>query len=215
MSVVFGLSATLKVKDEILVMVGAFLSMIGYFFVWDFWKWESSGFYFIFPVLVATSGFPFLAAPIRSLYTKAVDEVEILSRNQGMMQAVLSMSASVAGFVTPALIAAFLLRTPAQVENSQDLRELSPMSIAVPAMMGLILLGITFDWLRHRTAQLEKGNPYETTSLIQSQRRQRRFLPKDEVNRKTSVMVMGMVQGSMLEEREEKEIILRKVLEVS
>lgn len=62
------------------------------------WVVEAPVWHFVLPVAIAVTGFPFIAAPNRSAFTKAVDSKPLLAESQGSMQALLSMAASVAGF---------------------------------------------------------------------------------------------------------------------
>jgi hypothetical protein len=211
MMVVFWLSAR-KIRDEYIIVVGSLLSTVGYFLIWALWQWESSVWHFAVPIIIGTSGFPFLAAPCRSCFTKVVDSVKMLSDNQGTMQAVLSMFASVAGFVAPGFIAAVVLRTPAQVESSADHRELSPVGMVFSAMCFLILLGSVRSVLtvgasaKKLMNEDESSGIDEKTGLIRPERRRssvngdRRYSAKVEVARRSSVACLGMVQTSMYDE---------------
>lgn len=100
--------------------------------------------HFIIPMMLGTSSFPFLGAPTRSLFTKAVDTKPALAEFGGTMQAVLSMSVSVAGFVTPSLVARFVLRSPSQVEASPSHREISPLALCAPLLSVATLAGLFY-----------------------------------------------------------------------
>lgn len=60
------------------------------------------------------------------------------------MQALLSMSVSIAGFATPGLIATNVLRTPTEVDLSHDRRELTPWALVASTMSALVLVGVVF-----------------------------------------------------------------------
>jgi hypothetical protein len=204
MMIVFSLSAR-QVKDEYIIMFGAVTSIIGYYLVWDMWRWETTPVRFVLPIVIAISGFPFLAAPTRSVFTKAVDSIEGLKDHQGTMQAVLSMFASVSGFVTPGLVAAYVLRSPEDVESSKLHRELSPYALFAPLMMSGVLCGAIFMACRKTQPASAATFPDENTVLVSPGKlgtggKPRRFSAKVEVNRRTSAQVLGMVQHSMYDE---------------
>lgn len=226
MAVVYSLSAR-KVKDNLILIAGCAISTIGYYLIWDLWRWQSSYWHFMIPVFLSTAGYPFLASPTRSLFTKAVDKSDILKNHQGSMQAVLSMFASVAGFVTPGVIAAFILQPADQVEHmsrSSYHRELSPVALFSPVMMLIVLFGNIYLYGRKEKNNTSDDNiaksnnemMNESTSLLESQqqtpspsttsrrrRMPRRFSAKVEVHRRNSTCVMGMVQDSMHDDVDE------------
>jgi hypothetical protein len=216
MMIVFWLSAR-KVRDESLLIFGSSLSIVGYFLVWDLWRWESSAWNFVVPIVLGVSSFPFLAAPTRSVFTKAVDRNELLSANQGAMQALLSMFASVAGFVTPGLVAAYVLRSPEEVEHSLRHRELSAYALVAPLLMMFVLIGVILVNIKNGRKQIDDdvgskdASPDEKTSLMESQsvkagetgegHKKNRCSAKIEVDRRISVKIMGIVQTSMYDEQ--------------
>lgn len=132
------------VSDTRLLIGGLIMSTLAYTALYFCWVQTASGWGFYLPIAAAASSFPFLGAPTRSLFTVAVDSKPALKRSQGSMQAVLSMGASVAGFVAPGLIAAYCLRHPDEVDASKDKRELSPWSLIAPLLSLLTLLGVAF-----------------------------------------------------------------------
>ena len=129
-------------SDTRLLSGGLVMSTLAYLALYFCWVQTASGWGFYLPIAAAASSFPFLGAPTRSLFTAAVDSKPALKKSQGSMQAVLSMGASVAGFVAPGLIAAFCLRHPDEVDASKDKRELSPWSLIAPLLSLLTLLGV-------------------------------------------------------------------------
>mmetsp|Transcript_30559 Transcript_30559/g.50462 ORF Transcript_30559/g.50462 Transcript_30559/m.50462 type:complete len:500 (-) Transcript_30559:258-1757(-) len=210
MMIVFSLSAR-KVRDEYIIIFGAAVSIIGYFLIWDMWRWETTPLHFVLPIVLGVSSFPFLAAPTRSVFTKAVDRIEVLRKYQGSMQALLSMFASVAGFATPGLVAAYILRNPEEVENSQYHRELSPYALFAPLLMTGVLCGsIYLAFMTGSSKQTDDAAngtlPDEKTSLVSFGKggdvKPRRFSAKVEVNRRNSAQLLGMVQASMYDEHQ-------------
>ena len=131
-------------SDTALLTGGLIVSTLAYTALYFAWTQTASGLRFYIPIAAAASSFPFLGAPTRSLFTVAVDSKPVLKKSQGSMQAVLSMGASVAGFVAPGLIAAYCLRHPDEVDASKDKRELSPWSLVAPLLSLLTLLGVAF-----------------------------------------------------------------------
>jgi hypothetical protein len=89
---------------------------------------------FVAPVIIAAGCFPFLGAPNRSLFAEAVDKTPELSGFEGTMQALLSMSASFGGFTAPWLITHFCLRTPDEVDLSNDAKEFTSLALMSPLM---------------------------------------------------------------------------------
>lgn len=127
-------------------------------------------------MLLGIGSFPYLGAPTRSLFTVAVDAQHVLDAHHGKMQAVLSMGASVAGFVSPGLIATFVLRPPEEVEASADRRELNAGALYAPLLSLVTLFGHL--WLQQRQQRwqgttnkdaattLDEQPPHETTALV-------------------------------------------------
>jgi hypothetical protein len=105
---------------------------------------DTSTILFVLPIVIASTSFPFMAAPARSLFTRIVDSKEYLRQSQGTMQAIMSMAASVAGFAAPGLIATFVLRTPEQVEMSIDQRELTLFALFAPVGSVIALSGVLY-----------------------------------------------------------------------
>jgi hypothetical protein len=86
------------VPDVLMIAVGIIGWIIGGTLMYLMWVAEAPVWRFVLPVAIAVSGFPFIAASNRSTFTRAVDSKPVLAEAQGSMQAILSMSASVAGF---------------------------------------------------------------------------------------------------------------------
>jgi len=210
MAVVIFLSAK-GVKDIILMMIGCCIAAIGYYMTWYFWQWKTSTFYFILPILIGVSAYPFLAAPTRSVFTRAVDQYGILREHAGSMQALLSMSASVGGFATPGLVAAYILRTPTEVEEAQypHHRELSKGALFAPILLLIVLVGNIWIWMNTANQEeLEGDESNETTKLLRfsssirsSSRRpllRREYSSKVMVHINTSTtMIGGIVQENL------------------
>lgn len=131
-------------SDSDLLCGGLVASIVGYTALYFLWTKESSAWHFYLPILVSASSFPYMAATTRSIFTFSVNNKPSLKEYHGFMQAVLSMAASVAGFTTPGIVAAYLLRSPKEVLSSSHLRELTPYTLFAPALSLLVLLGVVY-----------------------------------------------------------------------
>ena len=215
--------AAMGVKDIQMIQFGQFASIIAYGFMYQAWRRDVSVYEFISPsklntgdvayrpelshrpltshvtaVVVCTFVFPFLGAPTRSIYTVAVAENEILAAHQGTMQAIMSMVASIAGFAAPSLIAAYVLRSPEQVANSDDQRELTLYALFAPILSLATLIGVVF--IAYTRPEITCKTPAET----EIEERQALLAEADgelasshmDANRRTSVTLMHIPQVS-------------------
>jgi len=130
------------VTDPHLLMFGMILSAVSYTALYFLWVRHTDVWKFYAPIVGAACSFPFLAAPTRSIFTAAVNTQPILSRHGGSMQAMLSMMASVAGFLTPGLVAAYCLRKPEFIDLSEDHREMSKWTLVAPCLSLLTFMGV-------------------------------------------------------------------------
>lgn len=218
MMIVYQLSSH-KVRDASLLSFGLCLATVGYTLVYVWWAVGARVWQFVLPMMLGTAAFPFLGAPTRSLFTKAVNTKPALADYGGTMQAVLSMAASVAGFTTPGLVASFVLRSPEQVEASRHHRELSPLALLAPLLSLLTLAGLMYIAWKHKRldvtdADVELGKTTavtdETTGLMPDRQRRyscpapfsKRYSCHAEANRRQSACLMGIPQSSMLYEHE-------------
>jgi MFS transporter, ceroid-lipofuscinosis neuronal protein 7 len=214
MFVVYQLSAR-HVSDEMLLQIGLYISIAGYTLMWALWVWHAPAWQFVLPIVLGASSFPFLAAPTRSCFTKAVDAIPELQHMQGTMQAVLSMAASVAGFATPGLVAAYVLRHPDEVVTSRDHRELNQTALIAPLVSFLVLMGLYMTQLRGTTKVMDDDDDdkpigEDTSLLMESQQKQqptvgsRTFPTQVEVHRRQSTSTMGgiIVQSSIVGEHD-------------
>jgi MFS family permease len=196
----FQLSA-MGVTDGALLVVGLVASIIGYILMYLWWSTSSPMAFFVVPIFFSCVAFPFMGAPTRSLFTRIVAGNEYLRYHQGTMQAVLSMAASVAGFAAPGLIAAFVLRTPDQVDASQDHRELTPYALFAPISSAIVLIGVVYLRLNPPVvAELDEESMRESemSALLSTHDLfiPSKFHPRTEAHRRHSVAVMGITQLS-------------------
>lgn len=212
---VFQLSSR-GVSNETLLTFGLIVQTCGYTLMYLLWKSSSTVALFVVPVVLCTAAFPFLGSPTRSIFTMVIDSKPTLRHNQGSMQAVMSMVVSVAGFTAPGIISSFILRTPSEVEESNDGREFSPWALFAPALSLLVLTGHLYvQWVKK---PLDKkpvvidtaAEPSETSSLLTMEtsaelqpRRWSRdvycvpsFSAKTTAQRRESQTVMGIPQFS-------------------
>jgi MFS family permease len=203
--VTFQLSS-MGVKDQSMLEFGWMLSIVGYGSLYFLWNSNASMWEFVTPFVLSTAGFPFLGAPTRSFYTKAVAASPLLRNQQGTMQAIMSMAASVAGFVAPGLIAAFVLRTPQQVAASEHHREFSPYALFAPIFSILLLAGYLNVKYSPKEEPLEEEKdeePQETTPLLDGgavlsgPAYPTTFHPLTEDYRRHSVTLMGISEMSV------------------
>jgi len=88
-----------KVHDTILVGVGHMFWIIGGLGMYFFWQRDVHAVNFVLPIFISCMGFPFIASCNRSNFTKAVATKPALEESVALMQSILSMASSVAGFV--------------------------------------------------------------------------------------------------------------------
>jgi len=115
-------------------------------------------------VIVCTAAFPFLGTPIRSVFAYAVSKNPALCRRQGTMQAILSMTSSVAGFTAPSFIAGLVLRTPEQLEDANhNMRVLNGLAFVAPMLSAVTLIALVSvqDKLMYDSG--EDGNEMDET----------------------------------------------------
>lgn len=212
------------VSNESLLSCGLVISAIGYSMIYFFWTKPTTTFLFVFPVVLATLCFPFLGSPTRSIFTMVVDSKPNLRHHQGTMQAVMSMVVSTAGFATPGLISAFVLRTPEEVDASSDKREFTPWALFAPTLSLVVLAGHLYvQWIKKPLDQQIKkktdGPAGETTGLLDSLdedssvdipwSRERYqvpdFDPRTTAARRESLMLMGVIPQITFEDYKEAE----------
>ena len=144
MFLVSQLSSKFKVRDTTLLIFGLGMAAFGYSAVYFLWARDAAAWHFILPFIFAIGAFPFMGAPNRSIFTDSMNKKPPLEEHHGLMQAVLSMVSSLAGFVTPAFVAIYCLRSPAEVSSSRDGRELTAWSLFAPVLLLLSLAGVIY-----------------------------------------------------------------------
>jgi hypothetical protein len=207
-----------KVSDLLMVAWGNILWIIGGTGMYLLWTDYGTTLQYVLPVMVACAGFPFIAASNRSNFTKAVASKPELESSQAVMQAVLSMASSVAGFVTPGLVAAYVVQSPEEVAVSRDHQELTPLVLYVAILPIFVFLCLYKMYRKEKCTMAEQPpsdvEANEMTGLIRQGSRGRRssvveidqeFSRKVEVARRSSVQIMGMTErrASMLQNMEE------------
>lgn len=108
---------------------------------------------------------------------------------------------------TPGFVAAFVVRSPEEVDTAGDHRELTPLALYAPGLCLLGLLGQVYSYYKEN--KLSDGDmmsmmgiPGEGTRLLSKKRESRRrssvveldqaMCPKTEMNRRSSVQIMGI-----------------------
>ena len=224
MIIVFQLSAR-KVPDGYLLSYGLIQGSIGYTLMYFLWTSDGTTLTYTIPIIVGASSFPFMGAPTRSLFTKNVDAIPALDEHHGMMQALLSMGNSVAGFVAPGLIATFVLRDPEDVDNSANGNELTAFALYAPVMSMLTLIGHWYVVYQHKKLDKEVGDsdeevgseqiPNERSSLVRRnsalrnsvELHQRKYDPRSSMHRHSSTAIMGVCQPNLFGEDLESEFM--------
>jgi hypothetical protein len=213
MIVVFFLSAK-GTRDEILVIIGSSTWIFGGAMLYFMWVAETQAWKFVLPVVVCISGFPFIAAPNRSLFTRHVDAHPALEVRSAFMQALLSMFASMAGVVTPSFVAAFVLRKPEEVEASQSHRELNPLALYIVVGPVITIVGVIYvsmfkplneetfenEYKKEEVEANEITNLVPTRTSVAARRRSSTVVLAQkadqftEANRRMSAQIMGITQ---------------------
>ena len=117
---------------------------------------------------------------------------------------------------TPGFVAAFVVRSPEEVDAGGDHRELTPLALYAPGLCLLGLLGQLYSYCKENKLSdgdmmSSMGIPGEGTRLLSKKRESRRrssivemsqaMCPKTEVNRRSSVQIMGVPCFDTHEER--------------
>lgn len=197
-----------KVSDTLLVVVGNSICMLGGVLMYYLWTYQAPVWHFVLPIVLSISGFPFVMSSNRSNFTKAVKSKPELENAQSMMQAIMSMGASVGGFVAPSLVAAFVMRSPDDVEASPNQRELTPTAWYVPISSAFCIIGLWYQSTvakrreKGKQTALDESEPSEGTGLVSRIGVERRrssvieigqeFSRINEVNRRSSAEIMGV-----------------------
>lgn len=189
----FRLSAA-GMSDESLLIVGSIFSCIGYSLMYFLWAHGTTVFLFALPIVFGSQAFPFSGAPTRSIFTRVVGGKPMLRKFQGSMQAMLSMTASVAGFVAPSLISQFVLRTPEEVRNSSDKRELTSWALYAPFFSLLTLLGVLYLKYSSKMALTETEVEEAASLLEREEEPEELFQPNTLARRRDTISLMGIPQ---------------------
>ncbi|KAG7360961.1 major facilitator superfamily transporter [Nitzschia inconspicua] len=158
-----------KVSDTLSVMFGNIFGIVGGLLVYYLWTYQAPVWHFVLPYILSITGFPFIVSSNRSNFTKAVKSKPELANVQSTMQAIMSMTASMGGFVAPSFVAMFVMRSPEDVETSRNHRELSPAAWSIPLSSAACLFGLWFECLVSREKDGQEtvcARPSERTSLL-------------------------------------------------
>uniref|UniRef100_A0A7S4J783 Major facilitator superfamily (MFS) profile domain-containing protein n=2 Tax=Odontella aurita TaxID=265563 RepID=A0A7S4J783_9STRA len=209
------LSSKAGVSDVSLITSGHALSAGAYTALYFLWARGAQHWHFWLPLMLSSSMFPVMAAPTRSFFTIAVDGKPVLGKLQGRMQAYLSMGASVAGFVTPGLVARFCLRSPEEVEASPDGRELTAWSLFAPVLNGVTIVGMAYiratggiplpasagASAKEEKAEEEGGISMETAATLPSSKVEQVVGKDEEATTEASALLEGQRAGKSPRQR--------------
>jgi hypothetical protein len=124
------------------------------------------------------------------MFTHAVDRAWALDKYHGTMQAVLSMFSSVAGFVTPGLVATFCLRHPDEVTASESKRELSSWTLFATVLSLSCIVGVAYIFAFG-----------ETTAPLQADEGQDMKEPRTEIDEEASGVTMTETSALLQQKR--------------
>lgn len=214
-----------KVPDHLLIIIGNCLWIVGGTLMYILWTTDAEDWHFVVPFFVGVAGFPFISPSNRSIFTLAVAKVPELEGLQSSMQSVLSMAASLAGIMTPSLVAIFVLRDPNDVDSGSDNHQLTLASMYVPIGSGMCIALLLYQqWRDKRKRKVELAFDHgevssEKTPLVPhparaSRRRssaieiQNVFSVRNEVSRRFSAEVINIaVPFENLSEREYRDTL--------
>jgi hypothetical protein len=163
-----------KVSDTLLIVIGSCFWIVGGTSMYILWTTNGKIWHFVVPFFIGVAGFPFITPSNRSLFTLAVASIPELEGAQASMQSVLSMAASLAGIITPSLVAIFVLRDPNDVDSGPDNHELTLGALYVPIGSGICIVLILYQHWQNRLerkAELASGDgdtSSEKTKLVPS-----------------------------------------------
>lgn len=138
----------------------------------------------------------------------------------------MSTHLTVAGYRTPGFVAAYVVRSPEQVDASFDERELTPVALYVPTFCSLVLVGLWMSYRKEHRLKKEQATSggdgtvaTETTGLLPTASKDRRrssvatlnqaFSRQSVVNSRISADVMGIAAPPTLDEQK-MEALLRQ-----
>jgi len=195
MTVVHRLSK-LGFSDYKLLNSGLAVNAVGFLGLYFSWYRSVEVWKFVTPVLINAISFPFLGAPNRSLFSHAVDGYSVLRGYEGTMQALLSMSASIGGFSAPSIVAHYCLRTPEEVDASQDRREFNMFALVAPALGVLILVStyLAGSPSASKVSNKDEETALEHTPLTDHQPAKQKSCPRELAKRASD---RGMCESAM------------------
>jgi len=142
------MSNTYKVQDLNMVIIGACFCMIGSILVYYLWTDTALVWHYILPILCFFTGFPFIGAPARSLFTIAIALKPELKPIEVRLQALFAMVVEVANFSAPLIVTTFLLHTPNEIEGNLkqtgNNHELTRLTLLVPVLLVFCIIGALY-----------------------------------------------------------------------
>ncbi|OEU23465.1 MFS general substrate transporter, partial [Fragilariopsis cylindrus CCMP1102] len=134
------------VSDFYMIGFGNLCFVIGGTATYVYWTSSSSSstvaaaLKFAIPIFIVSFSYPFLGPANRSKFTKAVHNHKELENKHGAMQALFNQAFMLAGFISPSFVAAFVLRSPNDIDSSDNKHELTSLAWYIPISSSILIL---------------------------------------------------------------------------
>jgi len=135
-----------NVSDVAMISFG-----IGNFFIsgslmYMFWT-EGVGYWqFTLPTYFMYFAYPFIGPANRSRYTKAIHTNKGLEGSHGIMMSLINQAGAFGGFISPSLIASFVLRDEAEINTSLNKHALTAGALYVPIFSSILFAGLFWHY---------------------------------------------------------------------
>lgn len=157
----------LNFRIETILTFGMIAEIIGFVFMYIMWTSDAHLWEFLFPLIILASAASYISVPSQSLYTLACGGNESLVANQEVMQGFFVNMISFAAFVSPFLSAIYAIRSPEEVDVSEDGREMKRSALIAPVSLVLCLLAhLLVEYEKPNAESDTEGALNEKTSLM-------------------------------------------------
>ena len=127
-------------NEKHFVIVGCCFSTIGYYLVWDWWKWKGSLLRFYVPLIFSHIGLHLMRSPTRTLFTNSYKKFDSFRDYHGFMAGMLDVCISLGGAISPRFVSEYVMRPEHEVEMDPTYRELTMFALIAPAFHLLELI---------------------------------------------------------------------------